>query len=302
MREGVRQPGGGGAMSGVARFEYATIDDPALNYCLWQYSPAAPAEDKFRSINLLFQSFDYAGIGERAFEIVEAIRGGIGPFRTVFGVKLLGDRLAWEFYFYDYGRREREVSITRVLNAIRPFLPCGVPVNEGLPYFMFSLDLDAELASGRRPLDVVHMYIGNPGSAVSSGIAYAVRSGGTTLENFYFFFDGQTQLAEAAGKICSSANFDDTRRSVETILIPELRDCRTICVANKQTHDCVYFSGVDVSQLLWFLEHLSYPRPIVDFVAANRGNLDHLLFDVGFDYRMQGETLGVLKSGYYGVF
>ena len=53
-------------MSG-ARFEYATTDDPALNYCLWEYSPAAPAEDKYRSINLLFQSFEEARIGPRAF-------------------------------------------------------------------------------------------------------------------------------------------------------------------------------------------------------------------------------------------
>ena len=64
-------------------------DDPALNYCLWEYSPVAAAEDKFRSINLLFQSFDYAGVDARAFEIVEAIRDGIGAFRTVFGIKSL---------------------------------------------------------------------------------------------------------------------------------------------------------------------------------------------------------------------
>jgi hypothetical protein len=289
-------------MNRDARFEYATAEDPVLNYCLWEYSPVAPAEDKFRSINLLYQSFEYARVDKRAFDIVEAIRDGIGPFRTVFGIKLLPNRIAWEFYFYDYARRQREISVTRVLNAVRPFLPCSVPINESLPYFMFSLDLDAELASGRRPLDVVHVYIGNPGSTVSSGIAYAVRASGTTLENFYFFFDGHSQLSDAAGKICSSAHFDDTQRQVDTILVPELRDCRTICVANKQTHDCIYFSGVDVNQLLWFLKRLGYPQPIVEFVRDNRGNLDHLLFDVGFDYRMTGATLRVLKSGYYGVF
>ena len=51
-------------------FEYATDQDPALNYCLWPYSPPSAAEDKFRSINLLYQTFDYAGIDPRAFEIV----------------------------------------------------------------------------------------------------------------------------------------------------------------------------------------------------------------------------------------
>lgn len=282
--------------------EYATADDPALNYCLWDYSPAAPAEDKFRSINLLLRSFDYAGLDARAFRVIESIRDELGPFRTVFGIKRLRDKMAWEFYFYDYARRQRDVSISRVLSAIRPLVSCNVAADERLPYFMFSIDFDAELASGVRTLDVVHMYIGNPGSVVSSGIAYAVRSTETKLENFYFFFDARTQLADVAGKIGSSAHFDETRISVEAVLLPELRDCRTICVANKQTHDCVYFSGVNVDQLLWFLNRFSYPEPIRSFIADNRSNLDHLLFDVGFDYRMDGTSLAVLKSGYYGVF
>ena len=89
-------------MSAVERFEYATAADPALNYCLWEYSPARPAEDKFRSINLLLHSFEHAAVDARALQVVDAIREAIGPFRTVFGVKQLGERLAWEFYFYDY--------------------------------------------------------------------------------------------------------------------------------------------------------------------------------------------------------
>ena len=289
-------------MKAAERFEYATSRDPALNYCLWQYAPARPAEDNFRSINLLLQSFEFARVDERACDIVDAIRDAIGPFRTVFGVKLLGGSLAWEFYFYDYARRQRAVSISRVLEAIRPLVRCAVRPNESLPYFMFSLDLDAELAAGRRDLDVVHMYVGNPGSTVSSGIAYALRAGSVTLENFYFFFDAERQLDEAAGKICSSAHFDDTRMPVDEILVPQLRRCKTICVANKPTHDCVYFSGIDVSQLVFFLERLAYPAPVVAFVRQHAARLDHLLFDVGFDYRTEDGRLKILKSGYYGVF
>lgn len=289
-------------MKAAERFEYATSQDPALNYCLWQYAPARPAEDNFRSINLLLQSFELARVDERAYAIVDRIRDAIGPFRTVYGVKHVDGALCWEFYFYDYARRQREVSISRVLEAIRPLVRCEVQPNENLPYFMFSLDLDADLAAGRRELDVVHMYVGNPGSAVSSGIAYAVRVGGVTLENFYFFFDGERQLDEAAGKIRSSAHFDDSRVAIDEILVPELRRCTTICVANKQTHDCVYFSGIDVDQLVYFLERLRYPQAISSFVRHNASKLDHLRFDVGFDYRIESGRLAVLKSGYYGVF
>jgi hypothetical protein len=284
------------------RFEYATAQDPARNYCLWDYSPVAPVEDKFRSVNLLLQSFDHAALDPSAYAIVDALRDAIGAFRTVFGVKHIAGRLAWEFYFYDYERQQRVVSASRVLQAIAPWVPCGLAVDEQLPYFMCSLDLDAEIAAGARGLDVVHLYIGNPGSAVSSGIAYGLRAGGCTLENFYFFFDAATQLAEVADKIACSAHLNTARLPIDQVLRPELRDCRTICVANKQGHDCVYFSGVTVDQLIFFLGWLDYPAAIREFVAGHRGQLDHLLFDVGFDYRADGDRLHILKSGYYGVF
>lgn len=288
-------------MQAAARYEYATAADPALNYCLWQYAPAAPAEDKYRSVNLLWHSFEVAGVDERAFTVVEAIRDAIGPFRTVFGIKLLPQGLAWEFYFYDYQRQEREVSAGRVLEAIAPWVRSPVRINENLPYFMFSIDLDEQVVTGQRPLDVVHLYVGNPHSLVSSGLAYGVREQATTLENFYFFFNAAQQMDEVGAKISCSAHYDTTTLPLDSILLPELKDCQTICVANKQGHDCVYFSGIVVDQLLFFLGWLRYPPAFVDFVRANRGRLDHLRFDVGFDYRVEDGRLVVLKSGYYGV-
>ena len=284
------------------RFEFATDADPALSYCLWDYPRPAAAEDKFRSINLLLQSFALAGIDARAADIVEAMREGIGPFRTVYGVKLADGQLGWEFYFYDYQRQQREVSAARVIEAIRPWVRCKPALAETLPYFMFSLDLDDAIARGERSLDIIHMYVGNPGSAVSSGIAYGVRDDATTLENFYFFFDAKTELDQVMDKIESSAQVDLARINMDEILLPELKDCRTICVANKRTHDCVYYSGVDVTQLLFFLERMQYPAAIRTFVADNRKRLDHLLFDVGIDYTMRDGRLVTPKSGYYGVF
>lgn len=284
------------------RFEYATAADPHVNYCLWQYHPVAPAEDKFRAVNLLYHSFELAGAGERLYAMVDALRESIGAFKTVFGIKLIDGRLAWEYYFYDYARRGREVSISRVLSALRPFAPSPLAPNESLPYFMFSIDIDDALAAGRRELEVVHMYVGNPGSTVSSGIAYGLRRDGSTLENFYFFFNARTQLEEAASKIFCSPHVDPASVRPEKILLPELRDCHTICVANKQHNDCVYFSGVSVDQLIWFLERIGYPREIQQMVRGNRSSLDHLLYDVGIDYRIEGGEMRVLKSGYYGVF
>ncbi|HSW25435.1 MAG TPA: hypothetical protein VLJ62_21930 [Burkholderiaceae bacterium] len=289
-------------MNAADRYEWATDADPSRNYCLWDYTRRAPSEDKWRSVNLLFRSFELAGLDARAYDIVDALREAIGPFRTVYGVKLHEGALSWEFYFYDYQRLQREVSMTRVIEALSPWCRCTARPDDALPYFMFSLDIDNALVRGERALDVLHMYVGNPGSTVSSGIAYAVTAASITLENFYFFFDAKQHQAEATAKICSSAYFDPARVALDEVLAPQLRDCDTLCVANKRTHDCVYFSGVDVGQLQFFLARHDYPAGIRDFVTSNAGLLDHLLFDVGTDYRMENGQLRILKTGFYGVF
>lgn len=285
-------------------FEFALESDPSRNYCLWEYSRPAPAEDKFRAINLLLYSFDVVGALPRGLGIVDAIREEIGAFASVFGVKWDGSDLGWEFYFYDYGRRNRSVSIKRVLKAIAPYHTSRSAPAEHLPYFMFSVDIDPAPTgiAGARPLDVIHAYIGNPGSTVSSGISYGLRADGIVLENFYFFFDAMLQREEVIDKICSSPFFDEMSDCLDDILIPELRNCTTICIANKKTHDCIYFSGVNVNQMVYFLIKMEYPKSIVNFIEDNLYNLNHLLFDVGFDYRVEGGVVRRFKAGFYSVF
>jgi hypothetical protein len=284
------------------RLEYATAEDRFFDFCLWEYMPIAPFDGKLRQSSMLFHSFDVTGVGERAFELVAAVRDGLGDSNTVWGVKKLGAEIAWEFYFYDYRRRERETSITKVLDIVRHFGDCRVPVNEKLPYFMFSIDIDQGLVSGSRGVDEIHMYIGNAGSTVSSGICYSLKEKGARLENLYYFFDAKEQMKEIVAKASCSAYFDDTRIDIDRILWPELRDCKVIVVANKQNNDRVYFSRINVDQLVFFLKRMAYPTEIWRFVEDHRSDLDHLLYDVGFDYRMAGDDVVILKSGYYGIF
>jgi hypothetical protein len=286
----------------LSRLEYTTEQDEFFDYCLWDYKPAMPYLNKLRSVNLLLHSFDFAGLGERSVDLVRTIREEMGLARTVWGVKHRGDTIGWEFYFYDYRRRARERSMTRLLEALRPSIACPIMPNELYQYFMFSVDIDADLVTGRRSLDEIHMYIGNPGSTVSSGICYSLTQEGTRLENFYFFFDAKDQLQDILSKIACSAFLGAEKVDLDRILWPELRNCRLIVVANKQRSDCIYFSRINVDQLLFFLRRMNYPKRLVDFVEEHRSKLDHLLYDVGFDYRMEGGRLRILKSGYYGFF
>ena len=286
----------------VDQLEYTTPQDVFYDFCLWEYKPVVPYENKFRSVNLLFHSFNMTGMNERMFEIVQAIREGIGLSRTVWGVKQLGEDIRWEFYFYDYRRRERERSITKLLDVLRPFVHCEIKANENYHYFMFSIDIDNNLISRTRDLEEIHMYIGNPGSNVSSGICYLLTKNETRLENFYFFFDAKKEMDEIMSKTACSAHIDTTQIHIDQILWPEMRDCRVIVVANKQGNDAVYFSRINVDQLIFFLKRMNYPETLVSFIEGNRSKLDHLQYDVGYDYKMEGENLTILKSGYYGIF
>jgi hypothetical protein len=281
--------------------ERVDAQDIFYDFCLWEYQPLAPHVNKFSPATLLFHSFDVAGVNSLFFELVRAIRAGIGRSRTVWGIKWAGQKLKWEFYFYDYRRKDRERSISRLLEVIRPFIACDIRANEHFHYFMFSLDIYDELLSGTKSLNEVHMYIGNPGSTVSSGICYSLTKNTTRLENFYFFFDAKRQQKEIFSKAYCSA-YIDAGISIDQIFWPEMRNCKVIVVANKQQNDAVYFSGINIDQLIFFLKRLHYPSELIAFTESNRSILDHLQYDVGYDYQMEGKKLVILKSGYYGIF
>lgn len=286
----------------TSRLEYADADETFYDFCLWEYAPIRPHVGKLRPSSILLHSFDSTGMDERVFGFVDAIRSGFGASNTVWGIKKRGDRIVWELYFYDYRLTERERSVAKFLEIIRPFAACNVTVDENLPYFMFSIDVDERLVTGSRDLDEIHAYLGNAGSTVSSGIAYSMKREGTRLENLYYFFDAEQQMEQIVRKASCSAHLGGGSIDLDLVLWPELCDCSVIVVANKQGNDSVYFSRIDVDQLILFLERLDYPEELRGFVETHRDQLDHLLYDVGFDYRMEGGDLVILKSGYYGTF
>jgi hypothetical protein len=281
--------------------ERAGANDRFADYCLWDYEPLAPPAGKLRCANLLWRAIDAGGAGPRLKAACMALREGLGPFRTVFGVKKIAGKLSYEFYFYDYARLERDVSITRVLDILSPFVDCPLTYSEGRPYFMFSIDLDEDIASRRRPLDIINVYVGNPGSTVSSGICYELSPAGLRLANFYFFFDARNEMDQIVAKVGCSSHYDLRGLPISAILRPELLDCEVVVVANKKFNEGVYFSRIKVDPLLDFLEREGFPADLVAFAREHRNGLDHMLYDVGIDYAVEGGTVKVLKTAFYGL-
>lgn len=284
------------------RIEITTEQDKYYDYCLWEYDPVATVQNKFRSVNLLYHSFKVAGVDDRIYDICNMIREEIGQFCTVWGVKTIENILSWEFYFYDYRRLERKNSITKLLKIIEPYVKCDLRFKEQRPYFMFSIELDDDLVRGQRDMKEIDVYLGNIGSNVSSGICYSLTHERLELDNFYFFFDAKKEWEDICGKIACSVHLDLPRLKINEIIWPELTTCQTIVVANKKHNDGIYFSRINVDQLLFFLKRVGYPVEITSFIETNREFLDHLLYDVGYDYIMQDGKISILKSSYYGYF
>lgn len=275
--------------------------DPARDYCLWDFDmPVAPATGALRTSALLYQSFEVAGVTEKMRPVMQAIQKRWGRFNTVWGVKYAAGQMSWEFYFYDYTRDGRAHGVADFIDATHGLIRCDLAPQDHLPYFMFSVELTAAHLDGA-PLDQIDLYMGNPGSTVSSGICYGLRQDGLEMRNFYFFFDAATQGKEITDKITESVHFPYRDVDMDQLIWPEMTGVKTIVVANKRFRDSIYFSRIRAGQMLGFLERLGFPAAIRDHLRKNLTLFDHHLFDVGWDFDYEGSAIVPTKGSYYGL-
>ena len=281
--------------------EIVVDGDVFFDYCHFRYSPVVSPEGKWRSIALLENSFRAMNCGSKYRPLVDALRNALGTNSTVWGVKKIGGRFFWEFYFYNYGKEDRRVIPSTVLEVMSPYFRLGGAVNcDRFRYFMFSIDIVPEsFESGE--LNGLHLYV-HDGQERQTGLSYFCDGNTLRLENHYAFYTPAHEWRQLAVKVIDSVWLDPTEIPVDAVLLPELTDCHTICVANKQACDAVYFSRINYDQFLYFLRRFEYPEEVVLFVEENRQRLDQLLFDVGFDYCSVNGELTIQKSGYYGAF
>ncbi|MBT5022722.1 hypothetical protein HOK51_10190 [Candidatus Woesearchaeota archaeon] len=277
-----------------------------FDYCHYRYKPCCDFLGKLRSINLLNESlnkFLNKHLVEKNLKIIKKIQTELGIKKTVWGIKKLGSKIAWEYYFYNYQKKNALIKFENVIKTVSPEILFNGSLNENIPYFMFSIDISKEiLESGK--IDCAHIYL-NPPSNRPAGISYILTENKTEMENIYHFYNPKKELNELYNKIRKSAFVDLEKIELKEILWPELTDCKSICIANKKETDCIYYSGIDYEQFIYFLERLEYPLELVEYIKSNSDRLNHLQYDVGFDYCFEKEgteKLKIIKSGYYGIF
>ncbi|WP_162561680.1 hypothetical protein [Yoonia vestfoldensis] len=285
-----------------ARAQLSRPGDLAQDFCLWPYDPPrAPSDDALRSVALLYKSFDGAGLGPEMAALTDAIRDTWGRFATVWGMKWSAAGPSWEFYFYDYARAHRRLGIGDFLKATAPWLNCALTPDDSLPYFMFSVEIASQHLAGA-PLDQIDIYMGNPGSNVSSGICYGLTQAGYEMRNFYFFFDAQREAQQIHDKLTESIYLPLAKVNVTDLLWPEMAGVQTVVVANKQRRDGLYFSRIRAAQLAHFLQKQDFPAALQGFLAENHDALDHHLYDVGWDFACDADgRVHPVKGSFYGL-
>ncbi|MFO7562680.1 MAG: hypothetical protein R6X02_08540 [Enhygromyxa sp.] len=278
----------------------STPNDRFYDYCLQPYAPREDPRGKLRGESLLWNSLAVAGLPERHDRVFHAIQRAAGRDMTVFGVKWFEGRLSWELYFYDPEHEDPQVSAAGLREGLAGELEIVPEVEATVDAFMVSFDLDhASLAAGR--VEELNLYL--PFFEGQGGHSYAIRAGHRELRNSYRFHHPKREIEAIVHQIRRSVYVDFTRVGLAEILLPELFECAKICVAKKRFADAVYYSGISVDQLLWFLRRFAYPEAVIEFVTAQRDDLRHLLFDVGVDYCSGPDgRLRYPKSSYYSTF
>jgi hypothetical protein len=266
-----------------------------FDYTLLPYEPVSDVDGKHTSSFVLDAVIDAAGAGDLR-RSVRSLQTALGVDATVWGAKRDGSGYSWELYFYDYSREDPRYRVDNVLEAVGDAAPALTLAVAEHPrrHFMFSVDV---CCSAPRP---VHLYFYDVGERMT-GLSYGAAPDGWVLENHYAFYEPGGDDRVLREKVQDSPHLPPGA-SAQAVLVPELLACRRICVANKPTCDGVYFSGVRLSQFLRFLEAFGHDPALVSTIARNENALDHMLYDVAFDYRVSpsGEV-EVLKSAFYGT-
>lgn len=279
------------------RLVEASADDRYFDYCLQPYQPRRTWRGGLRGETLLWESLAVAGATSDLALLLDRVREHAGKDATVWGTKHIGGRLSWELYFYDPLKEHVPAHVASLVPVLAPLARCSAPIREDVPYMMWSFDLLPTFRRGA-DIDAINYYLAEP--VGQAGRSYKATAAGIELENVYHFFHPKLGIAEVLSRVRSSVVVDFTKVDLAKVIFPELFTCQKICVAKKRTADAVYYSGITVQQLLWFLGRFHYPAELVAFVRAHEVRFEHLRFDVGVDYFTgPGREIATPKTSFY---
>jgi hypothetical protein len=265
------------------------------DYILTDYAPRCDPKGRLHPASLLRHALRTAGALDTLWPPCEALRDFLGPEQIVWGAKWGPSGFSLELYFYNFVRNglQNRASCARLTEVLKPYVCITGAVDEALPYFMCSLELN-----GSGEVGPWRIYLGSGDRhRTECGFSYRAGREGLVLENHYWFYQA-----------ASSEQREDFKRRVEAspragrgwqALVPaELLDCYTLCFAVKPRADGLYYSRISTGQLADFLRGHSHAA-LADVLGAHSDDFAHLSWDLGFDFSGGVE---VSKLAVHGVF
>ncbi len=271
--------------------------EPLHDYALLPYEPLGPSAGQLRSVNALYQCLALAGVETEGARLVELVRAGLGPHRTVWGVKwhALERRMSVELYFYRRQHQAENLSIEMLATTLKPVVELRSELGRPVAWHMFSVEFRPDQLRGESPT-AARIYL------QGSGTSYAVEGDELVLENFYTFHDSKKHIEIILQRVQECVHAPSRDEELAKLIPPQLFRSHHICVAHKRKADAIYFSRVDTSQLQFFLERFDWPEELRAWVDVNLVRLAHLYWDLGFDFRRVHDDVETVKSGFYGTF
>ena len=276
------------------------VGDVLMDYVLTPYAPRADPTGRLHSASLL-RYFLRSHHMMAAWPIVTRLRTHLGAGQTVWGIKRdAAGRVGIELYFYNHcvNAPGSPMSVTALCAVLSDLITIPDTLDESLPYLMCSLELDAaRLAAGHS--EGFRIYL--PGTRSidgHDGISYVATAQALVRENRYSFFSAETEL-DGVRRCMEGSLHGQQDRAI--LLHPRLTRCHTICYAEKQRTDALYFSRIS-TPLLGVFARAYLPGALAQVITEHAVDFAHLCWDVGYDFqrRPASGSARITKAGIYG--
>ena len=296
------------------KLEYQNINDKFYNFGSSEYVPlTSDITNKLKSNNILMNLIDI-----KYKDMFNMLRRAFGDDKVTWGIKNVNGKLEFELYFYSFllNLRDSKFIVDKFLD-----LP---DFDSDIPFIMWSVDINDNLKQDinfYRGYSDFRKHIGSVDANLLLLLAKSYSYNGESYKEqntYYFWKDSLENIGIIKAKIFNSP-FVSENINVDDILIPEFLEWYEtnmglissshsingkneygIVTSNKEDCSSIYYMALNVDMLLIFLKRFNYPQNQIDFIEFNKDKLNHLLYDISFNYRVENNKLKILKSGYYG--
>lgn len=261
-----------------------------FDYCHLEYEPIATTKNKKNSQDIFFSILTK---DEKTF--INNLIKQIGKEKIVWGIKTDHEKktLEKELYFYNYNQKDPSLDLKRFLNTKNT----EIKLTNKIPYFMYSLNLDNNLIE-KNILNEINIYLKNNINR-TGGTSYKIIKNKIELENKYTFYNiNEKKLIMQ--DILNSIFFYPSKKNIHKLFPKYLEKFYTVCIAKKRKKDRIYYSRININQLMKFTKDFNFKKEIKDYLDNNKEKLDHLYYDISIDYITKYGDLKIMKIGFYG--